>query len=138
MLAIAGCGGEENGAANFHDFLDLGDSTVRDIRTGLIWQQNDDGKKRIWRHATQYCGELDLAASTEWRLPEREDLRTLVDLAHFNPAVNPAFFPSTRPDPYWTSTRFEEYEGYSWFVHFGDGSEHYGSRTSTYLTRCVR
>ena len=134
---FSGCGDEDSGAGPSSSFRDLGDGTVLETRTGLVWQQQDDETTRIWRQAREYCTELELAGFTDWRLPEREELGTIVDLANFNPAVNLGFFPSTKPEPYWTSTQVEEYAGYSWYVHFGDGSEHYGSRTSVYLARCV-
>ena len=138
LASVLGCGGDDSGGSTALSFTDLGDGTVKDNLTGLLWQQEDDDTQRIWIQAGQYCQDLDLAGSADWRLPELAELRSIVDPANFNPAIQTDFFPGTKPKAYWSTTQYEAYADYSWYVHFGDGSEHFASRTSLYYGRCVR
>lgn len=54
-------------------FVDNGDGTITDTKTKLMWQKNDDGKKRTWKEVQDYVRTLRLAGHTDWRLPEAKD-----------------------------------------------------------------
>ncbi|MCC5813273.1 MAG: InlB B-repeat-containing protein, partial [Leptospira sp.] len=74
---------------------DEGDGTIRDNISGLIWQKchsgrnNDltcsdniaEGDTLSWQDALQYCGSLNLATHSDWRLPNRNELLSLVDFS---------------------------------------------------------
>lgn len=85
-----------------------GHEVVIDHVTGLNWQRHDDGKKRTWREAVEYCENLALAGYSDWRLPTKKELQSIAKYDRFGPVVDTAYFPySHLPDDcYWSvSTR---------------------------------
>ncbi len=58
-------------------FTNHGDGTVTDLATSLMWQK-DFGGKRVFAGAWVYCDDLSLGGYTDWRLPQIEELRTLI------------------------------------------------------------
>ncbi|MFO0448902.1 MAG: DUF1566 domain-containing protein [Pseudomonadota bacterium] len=53
--------------------------TVTDAATGLMWQKIDDGVARDWRDALAYCEALGLRGHADRRLPDANELHTIVD-----------------------------------------------------------
>ncbi len=93
--------------------------TATDTATGLIWQQADDGTSRTWDDAVSYCQALPLGGHSDWRLPSRKELVTLVDAGRTHPALDPAF--SAASKPYWTAADGAADASAAWFVNFGSG-----------------
>ncbi|ETR65753.1 MAG: hypothetical protein OMM_13761, partial [Candidatus Magnetoglobus multicellularis str. Araruama] len=59
------------------------DGTVTDISRGLIWQQASTEKS--WPEALKYCENLTLGAYSDWRLPEKLELQSIIDLSRSYP-----------------------------------------------------
>jgi hypothetical protein len=85
------------------EFVDNGDGTVTDTSTGLMWQQETAGPI-TWEEALTYCEELTLAGYSDWRLPNRNELHSLVDYTTYEPAIDTTAFPDTMSADYWSST----------------------------------
>lgn len=117
--------------------LSNNDETVTDHKTGLVWQRTDDGQKRDWDTAVQYCLDLSLAGLTDWRLPSMDELLTIVDYALYFPAINSVF--DSYDDSYWSSTvhAFYQVDG-RWPVRFTDGYAAAMSKSVAFSVRCVR
>jgi len=109
-------------------FTDNGDQTVTDNVTGLMWQRNtqdadlDQNGTTTWREALAYCESLQLAGHTDWRLPNRMELLSLVEHSQ-SPALGiqddnlaGILFPH-----YWTSTTNIWHPWRAWLVDFTDG-----------------
>ena len=118
-------------------FIDNGNGTVTDAATGLVWQQTDGGGK-TWEQAISYCEGLTLAGVSDWRLPNRNELQSLVDYSKSSPAIDTTYFPNTLASYYCSSTTFAESALSSWGVHFGSGHFSTIGKTSSPLVRCVR
>jgi|GEM_PF-699443 len=122
-----------------NNFIDNNDGTVTDTSTGLMWQQNGSTQK-TWGDALAYCESLTLAGHSDWRLPNRNELQTIVDYSRYNPAIDTAFFPDTAAYYYWSSTTYTDLPVNAWYVHFGIGIvrlEGYGKDWLQYV-RAVR
>lgn len=51
-------------------FIDNGDDTITDSRTGLMWSQATLSSKCVnHKNAEKVCADLALAGHTDWRLP---------------------------------------------------------------------
>ena len=108
--------------AAFGAFTDNGDGTVTDTDTGLLWQQTTGGSM-AWEAALTYCESLTLAGHTDWRLPNRKELRSIVDYTKYSPAIDTAYFPDTLSSDYWSSTTYADYSDYVWYVLFNHGND---------------
>ena len=82
-------------------YLDLGDGTMMDTRTGLFWEKfSDDGSihdrdnryawtDAFWKAAT--LNAIQFAGYRDWRVPNVNELHSLVDYAVSSPAIHLAF-----------------------------------------------
>ena len=62
-----------------------GDEVVTDPVTGLVWQK-DYVFKGDWKQALNYCESLVYAGYSDWRLPNRNEILSLIDYGKYNPA----------------------------------------------------
>lgn len=93
-------------------YRDNADGTVSDLTTKLRWQKCNAGlggqgctgtlSNLNWSNAIAYCQGLSLA-SRSWRLPNVNELTSLVDYSVTAPPIN-AIFPNTEQNLHWTST----------------------------------
>lgn len=112
-----------------------------DHSTGLAWQYQDDGVKRYWRDALDYCEGLELGGFTDWRLPNMVELHSIVDIAVFNPSVDARYFKAEARN-YWSSSSCVYDSSRAWIVRFTNGETaclDKGSQDSfLFFTRAVR
>ncbi len=102
-------------------FTDHGDGTVTDRLSGLMWTQNADkaNGKVDWEEAVLGAKSCTDGGYTDWRLPNRNELESLIDLGRYNPALPTGhLFIGILPSYYWTSTTPANNEDHAWIVHF--------------------
>ncbi len=67
------------------------EEVIIDHTTGLSWQRLPDGKKRTWSEAIDYTDALELAGFNDWRLPEKQELQTILSYGKIpTPLLPPA------------------------------------------------
>jgi hypothetical protein len=81
----------------------VSNGTVYDTRTKLTWQQTVDVTGYTFADAATHCATLPLDGGG-WRLPKASELRTIVDVMNYMPAIDPVAFPATPLGYFWTST----------------------------------
>jgi len=129
-------------------FTDNANGMVTDNMTGLIWLKNADCFGSVdWSTAvsdanglaTGACGLTDGSSAGAWRLPNIEELRSLIDYSRYNPAL-PSGHPFTGVQSYyyWSSPTCAGYSSYAWVVHFYDGVVNAGYKTFTFHVWPVR
>ncbi len=124
---------------SFADFTrDDSQEIVTDLTTGLMWQDNSDAETvtKDWQGAIDYCESLTLGGYSDWRLPNINELRSIVDYDRYNPAIDPVF-KNVSNSWYWTSTINKAYTSYSCRLYFGIGYDGY-AQGSNHFVRCVR
>ena len=121
-------------------FIDQGDGTVIDTAHHLQWSKATLTPKCISQHAAlKLCEGLTLGGHSDWRLPTRAELLTLVDDTRHAQAIDTEFFPDTKNDWYWTSTVCAWSSVRAWYVYFDSGYCGDDSRGDGYgLVRAVR
>jgi hypothetical protein len=134
LLVMVFCNADASGGS----FTDNGDGTVTDKDTGLMWQKEDDNTKRIWSDAITYSDNLPLAGHTDWRLPSKKELISILDYGTYNPSINKTYFPNTDSSTYWSSTIYADDTSYAWSVHFYGGGVYGYSKSGDGYVRCVR
>lgn len=127
------------GAQSSNNFIDNSDGTVTDISTGLMWQQLT-APWYTWEQALTYCESLTLGGYSDWRLPNRNELHSIVDYSKNYPAIDTRFFPSTGVQYYyWSSTSIAYSSDYAWEVGFAFGGVNkFVFKTSDIYIRAVR
>ena len=106
------------GSVAFADLVDNGDGTVTDTETGLMWQQIGPGTM-IWDAAISYCENLDLAGYTDWRLPNVNELQSILNYEVYGPSIDAELVSAS--SAYWTSTVYSYDTEYAWAVDFNNG-----------------
>lgn len=61
-------------------YVDNGDGTVSDTKTGLMWAATDNGDPINWKDARSYCQNYSGGGHTDWRMPNLTELTSLFDL----------------------------------------------------------
>ena len=134
--------GEEMKPAVSSDFTISSDGeTVTDNRTGLMWSISFEASEVSWDYALQSCENSTYAGYSDWRLPNKNELASLVN--YEKPESPYSYCPGTFSS---TVTSHSIYISSSlsvgstisnWSVDFGNGSV---SHTQPYSSkiRCVR
>lgn len=114
--------------AKFRPLYSVMQDVVVDEVTGLIWQRSTpaaypgctvyDGKQCAFEEASAYCDNLVLAGASDWRMPSRLELESLIEQTRFDgPSIDPAL--PTVPAGYWTSTKSAwDPSNFAWTVSF--------------------
>jgi hypothetical protein len=123
-------------SGSFDNFIDHGDGTVTNTDTGLMWQQATG--TYTWQQALSYCESSTLAGYDDWRLPNVNELHSIVDYSRYDPAINTTFFPNTESNHYWSSTTDANTPVGVWGVFFGNGYVIYNSKSFGYVKSYVR
>lgn len=112
----------------------VGDKTrVMDMATGMMWNMNT-GPAMEWRQALAYCELQDCCGYSDWRLPNVNELRSLLNMAKGNPATD---LPGFDVDIYWTSTHAGR--GVTIFkIDFSIGMLSQGLQSEKHPVICVR
>lgn len=140
-------------------FTDNNNGTVTGRLTGLVWLKNGSCVKffagdakvenpRTWseavdsanRLANGYCGLTDNSRAGDWRLPNRKELDSLIDLGRFEPALPPdcPLKISALADYYWSATSRALLSSYAWAVGFLYGYDDIYAKSGSFSVRAVR
>ena len=108
--------------------------TVIDCVTGLEWERATAPSTYTDVNGIMYCDTLVSAGYSDWRLPSRIELMTLVDyagpVARGSPMIDGTAFPSTVANWYWSASGSA--------VSFDTGIAYRLGGTTPYPVRCVR
>jgi hypothetical protein len=137
-------------------FVNNSDGTVTDPATGLIWDRCSWGQ--TWNSDTDACtgsasannwqaalgravtaNDLNHRGYNDWRLPNRTELESLIDITRVSPAIDTTAFPNTPSSVFWSSTVSTHNLANAWFVNLLNGSSRTSGQTSgTSRVRLVR
>lgn len=129
-------------------FTDNGNGTVTDSATGLVWQKCSYGQNTtscsgsastlIWSSAITYCEGLTLGGRSDWRLPNVNELRSIVDYTKSTVlAVDTTAFPNTQSGNYWSSSTYGLNTPNAWGIGFLDGKVEFNGKPADNYVRCV-
>ena len=126
-------------------FKDNGDGTVTDNKTGLMWSKGTNYGRMSWKDAMNFCKNLKTADYADWRLPNRFELESLLDLSQHHPALPEGHpFLNVQPSYYWSSSTstnasYTHYAThYAWIVYMYYGYVYDCSKASSYYVWPVR
>jgi hypothetical protein len=125
-------------------YTDNGNGTITDTRTGLMWEKlSDDGtihdKDTTYTWTNAFSTKVAMlnagsfAGFTDWRVPNVNELQSLVSYGASYPAINAAFDANcaatcsvltcscTQDSAYWSSSTYQDISSNAWVVYFNDG-----------------
>jgi len=137
------------------DFVVHNDGTVTHSRTGLMWKVCSEGQswsvagcsgaatQDFWNAALQIPASLNVsggyAGYSDWRLPNVNELKSIVEHSCYGPAINATIFPATVSGFYWSSSPYASYSDSAWGVYFYSGYDYGLIRSSiNHQVRLVR
>lgn len=97
---------------------------VTDNLTGLMWVKSPDSITRTWSDALTYAnGLISICGYDDWRLPNVNELESLVNAEQANTAtwLTTQGFSNVQASFYWSSTTFASLTGYAWVVSMFSG-----------------
>ncbi|SHO81366.1 hypothetical protein MNB_SV-15-932 [hydrothermal vent metagenome] len=138
------------GSSLFSDFYKES-SIVTDIQKAFQWQDveysqsevdgyingNSIDKVESFENAITYCEDLILDGYDDWRLPNFNELYTLVDRNISNPSLSSSFEYAPIGN-YWSSTTVESNSDKGWIIDFEYGNSGWLDKSSNAYVRCIR
>jgi hypothetical protein len=144
LIACTGTGQDgEVQAGLSHPYTDNGDGTITDEATGLVWEKlssdgsiHDQNQSYVWDDAfavkVASLNAMAFGGHTDWRLPNVNELQSIVSYGVIDPSVLPAFNTSCisgctaltcscTSGAYWSSTTYVGDHTFAWSVSFFDG-----------------
>jgi hypothetical protein len=126
-----------------------GQLVVNDLRTGLVWKQCSEGLSGQgcltgsavtidWGSALRLAEAATHGGFEDWRLPNRDELKSVVETACYSPSVNSDAFPNTVSGGYWSSTTYFQNATNAWSVGFSRGNYNFLEKTAPLRVRLVR
>jgi len=130
-----------------------GNKVITDTITNLMWEGCTQGYDNCsdlggvcgpmcdWSESIAYCDSLMWGGYTDWRLPNSQELLSIIDYRHLTPALDKEVFDDLGVYPgamYWTSdsSLYEKSMGLT--VDFRDGETSVQDKSHEIPTRCVR
>jgi hypothetical protein len=105
-----------------------GQQVVTDLTTGLMWKRCSEGQTGAacagtatthnWTQALTLANLATHAGFSDWRLPNADELYSLVESGCYGPAINTLVFPATVAEGYWSSTTVAAQPASAWKVVF--------------------
>lgn len=127
-----------------------GNGTATDNTTGLMWMRCSLGQKwdgstcsetaasASWADSLKAAADFEFAGYADWRLPNKNELESIVESSCFSPAINAGVFPATPPDYFWSSSPYAAVSHAAWSVDFGYGTVIASIKSGSIHIRLVR
>lgn len=124
--------------------------TVTHKVTGLMWMRCSLGQTwdgagcaasatlLSWSGALTAATAEDFAGYRDWRLPNKNELESLVEQACVVPSINEKVFPATPSLFYWTASPYAGSPQGAWSIDFGYGAVSATVKTANLPARLVR
>ena len=122
-----------------------GGQLVRHETTGLDWRRCAEGmtwsgigcagtaRVMTWFEALRHA-----RSQPGWRLPNLNELLSIVEECRMNPAINEQVFPNTPPFSFWSATPYAGASDFAWRVGFNYGHDHWSFKNDSRGLRLVR
>ena len=118
--------------------IGAGVDCLTDSLTGLMWMGAPSSTPDTWVNALSAANNLTLCGFTDWRLPNINELESLVNLEVTNQAtfLNAQGFTGVQADLYWSSTFAAAFN--AWVVNMNDGYVNGSNKSTTRYVWPVR
>jgi alpha-tubulin suppressor-like RCC1 family protein len=94
--------------------------------------------KYTWSDALKLASDSTFANQYDWRVPNINELHSLLETCRAAPSINDTVFPATPANEFWTSTPAANGTNYAWWVYFTHSGSYFGERSFNNSVRLVR
>ena len=124
--------------------------TVTHNKTGLMWMRCElgqtldgttcggSGQNYTWQSALQAADSYTFAGYSDWRLPNKNELASIVEQACYSPAINTLVFPNATSSDVWSSSPVADNSNNALVVNFNLGHGNSNAKTLSHPVRLVR
>ena len=119
------------------DFTRSGE-IVTDSRTLLQWQDDDTFTDTTWTEAITYCENLSLGGQSDWRLPNINELLSIVDHSKYKPSISTVFRNNVSGNHWSSTTDFGNSRKKALIVNLNKGNQLRTYKVWDAYVRCVR
>ncbi len=122
-------------------FTVTGQDSVLDQLTGLTWTRgaNQTNGGMDWEPAVAGARACTAGGFSDWRLPNRNELESLIDLGQYSPALPKGHpFTDVQSSYYWTSSTPANNEDHAWMIHLFIGFVTHDDKAGTHFVWYVR
>jgi len=128
-------GVSEKGRVDKNFVHEHNNTIVSDLKNKKSYSDIKHNKQYTQEQALAYCEKLELANTKDWRLPTKEELKTLFDFTR--KPVNIKYpFANTQESRYWSSTTANH--GKAYYADFDLGRYSRAKVEKQYFVLCVR
>jgi hypothetical protein len=127
--------GRDSGKVDKNFVRDDNRSIVIDLKNKRSYSDGAPSKKMTYNQAINYCKAMKLGGYTDWRLPSKEELKSLLQLSRRGLSVKHAF-KNVQEGIYWSSTKDRHNE--AWYVDFDLGRYSTADFGHLYYVLCTR
>ena len=132
------------------NFMIVQEGTLLGKNTGLVWMRcslgqswdgescQGQGKLFTWIAALKAANHNQYAGFKDWRLPNKNELESLVELSCSLPAINATLFPQTPRGFFWSSSPYSGVADGAWSVDFAYGAVVASEKSGKNHVRLVR
>ena len=107
---------------------------VLDKKNRKFYYDANASKKMTYDEAVKYCQNMDYLGYKKWRLPTKEEMRSLLELSRQKPRVKHAF-KNVQKGIYWASTK--DRLGNAWYFDFDLGRYYVADTDKKFYALCV-
>jgi len=125
-------------ATNKVRFIDNGDGTITDRATGLMWEKVTLRVTHSLEYWITYASGLTLGGYTNWRVPNINELVSLINYGSITPCIYTVFSTSILPAIYFSSTHFLPSDSDIYYVSFLYGCVNLEEAGNNEYAICVR
>jgi len=132
------------------NFIINRNGTVTDNTTGLMWMRCSLGQEwdqntcsgaastAPWADSLRSAESYEFAGYNDWRLPNKNELESIVEDSCASPAINATIFPATPEDYFWSSSPYAAISQGGWSVDFNYGTVNASVKSGAMFIRLVR
>ena len=108
---------------------------VLDKKSNKFYYDSTPSKKMSYDSALEYCSKMDYLGYSDWRVPTKDELKSLLDLSRSYISIKHAF-KNIQKGIYWSATK-DRYEQ-AWYIDFDLGRYSTAKYNHKYYVICVK